>query len=245
MSPIAGFSPGGQQLAVGLATSAATLAGGGLVLKLGAERRLLVGFGCGAILGVALSDLLPEAFALGRNAWSPAALLATVAAGLLVYLLIDRVTGQWSRRGQAWAAHLGPASLVAHSLMDGLAIGVAFAVSPPAGLVVAAGVVAHDLMDGANTVTLSFARRLSARSARRWLAADALAPLAGLALSHAAPPTPATASVMLALFAGLFLYIGAAELLPRARSGELGLSGVVMAALGAAAVFCAVRLSGA
>ncbi len=245
MSPIAGFSLGGQQLAIGLVTSVATLAGGGLVLRLGTERRLLVGFGCGAILGVALSDLLPEAFALGRLAWPPGMLIATVAFGLAAYGLIDRVTGQWGRHGQAWAAHLGPASLVAHSLMDGLAIGVAFAVSPPAGLVVAAGVVAHDLVDGANTVTLSFARRLGARSARRWLAADALAPLAGLALSHAVRPTPGSASLLLALFAGLFLYIGIAELLPRARSGELGPSGAAAAALGAAAVFCAVRRSGA
>lgn len=95
---------------------------------------------------------------------------------IFAYVLIDRLSAAWGRAGRSWAAHLGPASLTAHSLMDGLAIGVAFAVSPPAGVVVAAGVVAHDLVDGANTVTLSFARHLGARSARRWLAADALAP---------------------------------------------------------------------
>lgn len=83
MSAGPAFSLAGQQLAIGLATSVATLAGGGLALKLGAERRLMVGFGCGAILGVAFVDLLPEAFALGREAWPPTALGAAVVTGFL------------------------------------------------------------------------------------------------------------------------------------------------------------------
>lgn len=232
-----------QPLAIGLATAAATLAGGGLALKLG-RRPLLVGFGCGAIIGVALTDLLPEALQLGGGS-GPQALTAAAAAGFLAYLLVDRALALFGRLAERAGAHLGPASLVLHSVMDGLAIGVAFSVSAPVGLVVAAGVVAHDLMDGANTVTLSFARHLGPKLARRWLLADAAAPLAGLALSQAIRPGPQLAATLLALFAGLFLYIGAAELLPRSRSGELGLAGAVAAALGAAAIFCAVRLSGA
>ena len=54
------------------------------------------------------------------------------------------------------------------------------------------------------------------RAARRWLIADALAPLAGIGLSrlHVAIPA-ATLAVALAVFAGFF-YIGASEMLPHA-----------------------------
>ena len=53
------------------------------------------------------------------------------------------------------AGHLGPASLTAHSLLDGLGIGLAFQVAPAIGVVVAVAVLAHDVADGVNTVTLS------------------------------------------------------------------------------------------
>ncbi len=243
MIGMAGLGIGAQQLAIGLATAAATLAGGGLALRLGGQKTWLVGFGCGAIIGVALSDLLPEALELGRRLYAPLVLTGTMGAGFLAYLLTDRLTDLLGRRGRQLGAHLGPASLVLHSLMDGLAIGVAFAVSAPAGLVVSVAVVAHDLMDGANTITVSFSRHLHRRLARRWLVADALAPLVGIALSHAVRPSTGLAALLLAAFAGLFLYIGAAELLPRSRGGSLGLSGAIATVLGAGAILAAVLLS--
>ena len=57
--------------------------------------------------------------------------------------------------------------------MDGLGIGFAFQVSSAAGMIVAFAVLAHDFVDGANTVTLSLAGGSDPAIARRWLLADA------------------------------------------------------------------------
>jgi ZIP family zinc transporter len=127
--------------------------------------------------------------------------------------------------------------------MDGLGIGVAFNISTAAGLILAAAVLAHDLMDGANTIALGVAGNLGGRPLRTWLVLDAAAPLAGIGLSRAIQTSPETLSALIAVFAGMFLYIGAAELLPRSRAGAAGLSGAISTVLGAAAIFIVVKLS--
>jgi ZIP family zinc transporter len=89
-----------------------------------------------------------------------------------------------------------------------------------AGLGLAAGaatvaVLAHDLADGINTVSISLDGTGSRGAARRWLPADAAAPLAGVALSRFFILQRDALAGVLALFAGAFLYIGASELLPQ------------------------------
>ncbi len=234
---------GGSQLAIGVGAGLATLAGGALALRLGRHLPKLVGFGCGAVIGVALTDLLPEALELGGKTYSPLALTTLTGVGFMAYVLIDRMAELLGERSARLARHLGPASLVLHSLMDGLGIGVAFSVSAAAGLVVAMAVLAHDILDGANTITLSLARDLGRAPTRRWLALDAAAPLAGILLSRTIKASPQTLAPLLAVFAGMFLYIGAAQLLPRSRTNAVGLSGAVATVLGAAFVLGAVLLS--
>ncbi len=234
----------GVQLAViGLATGLSTLSGGVLALRLRSNVEKLMGFGSGAVIGVALMDLLPEALELGRRAYPPLTLTALMAAGFMAYVMVDRISERLSERSYRMARHIGPASLVFHSMMDGLGIGVAFNVSTAAGLIVAAAVLAHDLMDGANTITLGVAGELAPAPMRRWLVLDALAPLVGIGVSRAIQTTPETLAVLMAIFAGMFLYIGAAELLPRSRVGAVGLSGAVSTVLGAAFMFFVVKIS--
>jgi zinc transporter ZupT len=60
--------------AIGLGSGAATLSGGVVALRLKATTGLLFGLASGAVLGVALFDLLPEALRLGGR---PAASSAT------------------------------------------------------------------------------------------------------------------------------------------------------------------------
>jgi len=230
----------GPLLAIGVATGLATLAGGWTALRLGSGAGLLTGFGGGAVIGVALLDLLPEALRQGSVRDQPLTLTALVAAGFMAYAVIDRLSDALSQPSRRWVRHLGPASLVLHSVMDGLGVGIAFNISSAAGLVVAAAVLAHDLLDGANCISLSKASTLGPASTRRWLALDAAAPLAGIGLSRFVPASPASLAAWLAVFAGLFLYIGATSLLPRSRS----LAGAAAAVLGAAAIYLVVRLSG-
>ena len=243
MSNDGAWGVGAQLMAIGLATGLATLAGGVLALRLRSNVEKLIGFGSGAVIGVALMDLLPEALQLGRQAYPPLTLTALMAAGFMAYVMVDRISERLSERSHQLTRHIGPASLVFHSVMDGLGIGVAFNVSTAAGLIVAAAVLAHDLMDGANTITLGVAGELGPPAMRRWLALDALAPLVGIGVSRTIQTTPQTLAALMAVFAGMFLYIGAAELLPRSRVGAVGLSGALSTVLGAAFMFFVVKIS--
>lgn len=224
---------------IGLATGAATYLGGALALRVKEKIRLILGFSAGAVIAVALFDLLPEAAQLSRGA----PLLEVVAftgVGFAAYLLLDRTLKGLSRQG---AGHLGPASLTTHSFLDGLGIGLAFHVSSGAGLVLALAVLAHDLSDGVNTVSLSLTTS-SPRTARRWLTADAVAPILGIVAGQLAPIPGQMLALLLAAFAGVFLYIGASELAPESYQRHPRLWTSISTALGMAVIYGAVRLAG-
>ena len=229
---------------IGLCTGAATLFGGVVALRVKASTGLLIGLASGAVLGVVLFDLLPEALRLGAQPPDVLPVLTAVACGYAVYLLVHRLAA-CSDHGHGLTAHLGAGALTLHSLIDGLGIGLAFKASPALGAGVAFAVLAHDCLDGANTVTLSLSGGAGDRAARRWLVADALAPLAGIGLSRLISVRPGTLELLLGGFAGFFLYIGASELLPQAlaRRPKVSTSFAVLAGL--AALYAVVRLAGA
>jgi ZIP family zinc transporter len=194
---------------LGIAAAAATLAGGALALRFGNRIHLIIGFSAGAVMGVALLDLLPEALELGGR---PDTILACTALGFMAYLALDRtltMSSAGSSRG-----HLGAGSLTLHSVMDGLAIGLSFQVSAATAAVVTLAVLAHDLADGINTVNVSLAAATGRPWARRWLMADAAAPLVGIGLSRLVIVPRGDLALILAAFAGFFLCIGATELIP-------------------------------
>ena len=229
-------------VAIGLLTCLATLLGGALALRWRASIDLLLGFGGGAVVGVALLDLLPEAFTLSGSAHTPFVVATTIAGGFAAYLLTDQTIASLTGLGRL-RSHMGPATLATHSLMDGVGIGLAFQVSSTTGWIVAIAVLAHDLVDGANTVTLSLSAGASRRTAWIWLAADALAPLFGIGLSGLIAVPPATLGLLLAVFAGFFCYIGASELVPRARERRPQMTTTFATIVGIAAIYLAVRLS--
>jgi zinc and cadmium transporter len=138
----------------------------------------------------------------------------------------------------ALLAVLPPLSLIVHSTLDGLAIGLAFQAGSEIGLIVLLAVLAHDFADGMNVVTLV----LDAARGERWavglLVLDALAPLAGAALSVVISIEDPTLGILLAGFAGVFLAIGAGHLLPESQHRDPGRSTamVALAGVGAAIV---------
>lgn len=228
----------------GAATGAATLGGGAAALRFKGALSSLLGFASGAVIGVGLFDLLPEALDIGVGRHSTLRLMAAVATGFVAYLAADRLALIAGQRNGRLRGHFGPASLTGHSLMDGLGIGLAFQVAPATGIVVAMAVLAHDFLDGANTITLSLAGGQKPRTARAWLIADAAAPLVGIGLSRLIGVTPVVLAALLAVFAGFFLYIGASELLPRAHAQGPRLGTVAATAAGLAFIFLVVRLAG-
>jgi ZIP family zinc transporter len=202
---------------------------------------LILGFSAGAVIGVALFDLAPEALQLAGRAASAPVVLAAVGAGFGAYMLLERAARALAEER---SGHLGPASLTAHSLLDGLGIGLAFQVAPAVGAVVAAAVLAHDMADGVNTVTLSLSGGGGTGRARGWLIADAAAPLAGIVLTRFIAVPPAPLGFALAVFAGFFLYIGANALAPAGRRAAPELRTSLATAIGMAAIWLAVRLAG-
>jgi ZIP family zinc transporter len=227
----------GLLLLLGAAAAAATLLGGSLALAAGRTFHLVLGFSAGAVVAVALLDLAPEAVAL-TGAAGPMLILMVI--GFVAYLIADRLlAGRGGQRG-----HLAAGGFTLHSLMDGLAIGLAFQVSAAAAAIVAAGVIAHDLADGVNTVTSAKSGGASGQAARGWLIADAAAPLAGILLGRLIQLPAHTVGALLALFAGAFLCIGASELIPASRSRHPGLSTTFATVAGAVFVGLAVALAG-
>src|SRR6185369_4930167 len=133
---------------------------------------------------------------------------------------------------------LPPASLIVHSTLDGLAIGLAFQAGTELGFIVLLAVLAHDFADGMNVVTLALDAARGERLAVVLLVLDAIAPVAGAALSTLISISPTTLGVLLATFGGAFIAIGAGHLLPESqhRDPRRGPALVALAAVGAAIV---------
>lgn len=238
-------------LVMGLAAGSfgATLCGGLLALRLRDRLHLLLGFSAGAVLAVVFFDLLPEALKLSRQ--EPFDVLAMTALGFFAYTILDRVTllhahhahhaGSEAAVVRGWA---GAASLSAHSLMDGFAIGIGFQASVGAGIMIAAAVLAHDCSDGMNTVGLVLKNSGTRRQAFAWLLTDAIAPVAGAAISLVVQLPQETLALILALFGGFFLYIGASDLLPESFHGHPKALTTASTLLGAAGLYIVARLTG-
>ncbi len=197
-----------------------TLLGGALALSLRDRLHLVVGFSAGTIVAVAFFGLLPEAVHLTEDVYDHGYLFALTALGFFSYLIVDRVFLRHGHSDEDIArnrGNLGAASLSFHSFLDGAGIAFAFAASWAVGLVVAASVLTHRFSDGINTVSIILKNGGTRRRAARWLVLSALAPILG-ALSTLFFTIPeAEVGLLLGLFAGFFLYIGASDLIPESH----------------------------
>ncbi len=219
-----------------------TLLGGMLALKLQDKLHLILGFSAGAVIGVAFFDLLPEAIVFGEKFHSPAAILACTALGFLSYLVLDRILlfhGESAPRGSVAAG-----VLCVHSLLDGVAIGLAFQTSHEVGIVVAIAVLTHDFSDGINTMNIVLKNRGGRSQGFRWLMVDAAAPVLGVASTCFFTLPDAGFGATLALFAGFFLYIGASDLIPESYHAHPKFLTTAMTLAGAAVLYAAIALVG-
>jgi zinc transporter ZupT len=206
-----------------LVTFVSTGLGGTAAIRLRDRLHLLLGFSSGAVLAVALFDILPEVFAFEHGA----SYMPITAVGFLAFFALERYTAMHRAREhphlvEAHEAELGAmsaAGLAFHSFLDGVAIGVGFQTSVAIGLLIAFGIIAHDFSDGLNTVTVVLAHGNSHRNAVFWLMVDMSTPVLGAA-STLMFNFKGLLPLLLAFFAGSFLYIGASDLLPEAREHD-------------------------
>jgi zinc transporter ZupT len=207
--------------------------GGIAAIRFRDRLHLLLGFSSGAVLGVAIFELLPELFRIS----SGVSVMPWVAIGFLAFFALERYTAMHRAREHAHArgSHaqefgiLVAAGLSFHSFLDGVAIGIGFATSPSVGLLIALGVITHDMSDGLNTVTVVLAHGNPIKRAAIWLLIDMVAPVLGAASTLALSLDRSILGWILAFFTGSFLYIGASDLLPEAREHDSPLVGLATA----------------
>jgi zinc transporter ZupT len=239
---------------IGIAAFISTTLGGLFALRLKDRLHLILGFSAGAVIGVAFFDLLPEALTIIGQSHSTAFGTAIVATGFAIYLVLDRmVVLHRHHEPEDHDAHAekhqvraiwGASTLSFHSFLDGLGIGLAFHVSPSIGLVVAAAVLTHDFSDGINTVNVALKNGTSRMQAFRWLMIDALAPVIGILVTLFVNVTKSQLGILLAIFSGFFLYIGASDLLPESHHRHPVRWTTFATVLGMAVIFAVIRIAG-
>ncbi len=233
---------------ISIAAFCSTMIGGSLALKLRDRLHLILGFSAGAVIAVAFFDLMPEAVNLGEKNYGIENIIAFVALGFLLYLLLDRLLLLHSHAHEEHEqtqsrGHIRAGSLSIHSFLDGVGIGLAFQVSPAVGGVVAIAVLAHDFSDGINTINVVVRHGGERSKAFRWLLVDAVAPVIGVLSTFLFTLTQEHLGVLLALFAGFFLYIGASDLVPESHHVHPTFWTSAMTIFGAAVLFFAIRLA--
>jgi ZIP family zinc transporter len=242
---------------ISIAAFIATFAGGLLALRFRDKLHLVLGFSAGAVIAVAFFDLIPEAFELAEGFREPATIALYMAIGFFAYLFIDRLLFFHASRREEQDhgmdmhdhAHthvggLGAGGLVAHSFFDGVAVGLAFQVSVEVGALVATAVLIHKISDGISTVGVVLKGEGSHARALKWLTFAAVAPVLGV-LSTAAISIPENAlGIMLAVFAGFFIYMGASDLIPESHHAHPKLLTTVMTFLGAGVLYAAISFAG-
>lgn len=238
---------------VSLGAFTSTFSGGLLAARLHNRLGVLSAFAAGVLIAVPLFDLLPEAMAIATKVGiSISTVLYFTAGGFLFLYILERYIsvhrvckdGICRNLRHPKGGLFGAIELSAHSLMDGLAIGLAFRFNTQVGVLVAIAVLAHDFSDGLNTVTVMLGSGNSLRSSLRMLLLDAAAPVLGVLLSLAIRPRESFLVLILAFFAGGFLYLGAGDLLPEAHEKNPPLPAVAATLAGFVLILVVVRLSG-
>ncbi len=212
-------------LLLALATCASTLIGGAIAIRLRKVLHYFFAFSAGALIAVSFLDILPESIDTAQLLGFPIRyIFIAVVVSFFVYNLIERAFATHhidkDAHGMTHGHIMGPigaGGLVIHSFLDGVAIGSAFQLSPVAGAIVALAVISHDFTDGINTVVVMLKNGHTSRNASKFLIADALAPVAGLLIISQFSIDPVILSVILAVFVGEFIYLGASNILPETR----------------------------
>jgi zinc transporter, ZIP family len=201
-------------------TVLSTLAGGAFAIRLHRELKTAIALSGGIVVAVALFDLIPEALeAIGDDR----RVTTLVGAGFLLFFVAERFLvlhhrddpEQAQAHGQVGALSAG--ALAFHTFTDGLGIGLAFGLDTQTGILVLFAVISHDFADGINAVTFILSQGGSRLTALRWLAVVAVAPLFGALVGSMLDISERTLGYLLAGYAGIFLYIGATDLLPEAH----------------------------
>jgi zinc transporter, ZIP family len=229
------------------------LAGGLVAMRAVRSVGLLIAFGAGIRIGAAFFDLIPESV---EHLGSLEMAMIATAVGFLAFYAIEKLTAVHvghetaAELDHGEAAHrhvglLGAIGMSLHSLLDGVALAAGLTVGGGLGLVIAIVVVVHRFSDGIGIVSLLVASRTPQREIFRWVALVAIAPVVGAIIGLLLPMPDEALGWLLGIFAGFFLYIGAAELLPEAHRSDRSRWVVAATLAGVVAIYAVSVFAGA
>jgi len=218
------------------ATFVSTLVGGSIIFNFRKNLPYFFAFAAGSLIAVSFLDLLPESVEIAKNINFPFRyIMLVVVFSFFFYSLLERFFLTHHMEDRDSHSHMlgpiGAGSLVVHSFLDGVAIGAAFKVNASVGIIVALAVIFHDFTDGINTVTLMLKNKQKSGITILFLLMDAVAPVLGILTATLVSISEKILAILLAIFVGEFLYIGASTLLPETRQ-NLSKGIVVSMALG-------------
>lgn len=227
-----------------------TLFGGLISLKYHRKLHLILGFTAGVVIGLVTLDILPEVFNLVKShnfnpQWPMLALLV----GILLFHIGEKwllihygQEEQYRDHHHPSVGWLSSAALIGHSFLDGIGIGAGFQLSTSAGILIAVAVIGHDFADGINTGSLMLAHKNNRTKALMMIFADALAPILGALSTLFFHFGDQWLMLYLGFFAGTFLYIGLAEILPEAHSQDSSIKTIFLTLLGVVFIYLVTRI---
>lgn len=195
---------------------------GGLILLRAKRWRdkavlLILPFGAGALLAAAFFDLLPEAFELGE----PKRLLMWTLAGFTFFFMLERLASWFHHHHEhdevqnVSQRRLIVFGDVMHNAIDGLAIGAAFLVSIPTGIVTTLAVSAHEIPKELGTFALLLSRGWASMKVLLVNTATIVATIvAALAVFGLGSDAHVPLGPLLATTAGFFIYVAASDIIP-------------------------------
>jgi zinc and cadmium transporter len=209
----------------------------------------LVSYAVGALLGVALLALLPEA--LGEL--KPPAVFGTLLAGILVFFVLEKLVLLRHCHTDECHVHGAAVPLVLlgdafHNFIDGATVCAAVLTSVPLGVNTAIAVAAHEIPQEVGDVAILLA---AGYSRRRALMLNVLSGASGIAGALVAYLTvgvlPGMRPFILALSSASLLYIAMSDLIPDLHRGQIdrnGMRQVLLIVAGVATVALFGRLTG-
>ena len=208
---------------------------------------LLISLAAGALLGDAFIHLLPEAF---EEASDPLTVSLLVLAGILTFFVLEKFLHWHHSHGEDEfsaeharihpVGHLVLVSDGVHNLVDGLAIGAAFLVSPEVGIATAIAIALHEIPQEIGDFGLLIHAGFSRTKALLLNFASALTAFLGLGLAFWLSSLGESLAPLIAAFAaGNFIYIALADLVPelqKAKGGGRSVLQFVVIVIGLAAM---------
>ena len=208
----------------------------------------LVSYAVGALLGVALLALLPEAL----QQLDPQEAFATLLVGIMAFFLLEKLVLLRHSHAEHDHVHGAAAPLVLfgdafHNFIDGATISAAVLTSVPLGVNTAIAVAAHEIPQEVGDVAILLAAGYSRRRALLLNVLSGASGLAGALLAYVAVGSvPSVRPYLLALSSASLLYIAMSDLIPGLNRGEHGsaVRQTLLIAAGIATVVLFERITG-